>query len=542
MLDKEFKKSFAEQYDLNEVANFCYTHSNKEVFEKYNVEYSVLKKDILIANGLHPTKEQTSNRRRLTCIERYGVANVYQSSEVKEKKKQTYLDKYGVENPSQLEEVKRKKEQTSLKNYGVKYHKQTNATKHKLSEIHNDKDFQEKVKQHNIEKYGVESTNQLEEVKKKKEETSLKNYGVKYTLQSEELREKIRQTSLEKYGVESPSQSEEAISKRKQTCIEKYGVGSYSQTDEYRKKIEQTCLERYGVPYYCMVDNCRNTSNGYHSKPNEDFAKLLADNNIEFTREFPINKYSYDFKVGNILIEINPTITHNSTIGFKRGNPTDPLYHQNKTITADDNGYRVIHIFDWDDTGKIIELLKSRKTIYARECDIRKVSIIEERTFLNNHHLQKFVKSSICYGLYYNDELVSLMSFGKPRYNKNYEYELLRYCSSYYIVGGEEKLWKHFIDDYKPNSVVSYCDLSKFTGNVYKKLGFTSSKKIPKPSKHWYNILTKQHITDNLLRQRGFDQLFGADFGKGTSNEELMIEHNFLEVYDCGQAKFIWRL
>ena len=50
---------------------------------------------------------------------------------------------------------------------------------------------------------------------------------------------------------------------------------------------------------------------------------------------------------------------------------------------------------------------------------------------------------------------------------------------------------------------------------------------------------TKRHITDNLLRQRGFDQLHNTNFGKGTSNEELMLEHEYVEIYDCGQLVFV---
>lgn len=62
------------------------------------------------------------------------------------------------------------------------------------------------------------------------------------------------------------------------------------------------------------------------------------------------------------------------------------------------------------------------------------------------------------------------MSFGKPRYNKNYECELLRLCTKngYAVVGGAEKLFSYFVKTHNPKSVISYCDLSKFMGNVYK--------------------------------------------------------------------------
>ena len=132
------------------------------------------------------------------------------------------------------------------------------------------------------------------------------------------------------------------------------------------------------------------------------------------------------------------------------------------------------------------------------------------------------------------------MTFGKPRYNKNYEWELLRLCSKsgFKIVGGSAKLFTHFVREYNPESVLSYCDCAKFKGKVYSKLGF-SLHHISPPAKIWSK--EDKYITDNLLRQRGFDQLFGTDYGKGTSNEELMIADGWRSVYDCGQKVFEWK-
>lgn len=130
------------------------------------------------------------------------------------------------------------------------------------------------------------------------------------------------------------------------------------------------------------------------------------------------------------------------------------------------------------------------------------------------------------------------MTFGKPRYNKNYQYELLRLSSSdKQVTGGSGRLFKYFINNYNPKSIISYCDNSKFNGEVYKKLGF-ELKDYGKPTCHWFD--GKNHITDNLLRQRGFDQLFGTNYGKGTSNRDLMIQAGYVEVYDCGQSVWTW--
>ena len=146
-------------------------------------------------------------------------------------------------------------------------------------------------------------------------------------------------------------------------------------------------------------------------------------------------------------------------------------------------------------------------------------------------------------GLYYKKELVEVMTFGKLRYNKKYEYELLRLCTKtdYIVIGGTEKIFKYFIKKYLPQSVISYCDNSKFEGDIYNKLGF-KLKEFGKPSKHWYNIKTKVHITDNLLRQKGYDILFKTNYGKGTNNEELMINNGFVEIYDCGQSVYEYKI
>lgn len=127
------------------------------------------------------------------------------------------------------------------------------------------------------------------------------------------------------------------------------------------------------------------------------------------------------------------------------------------------------------------------------------------------------------------------MTFSKSRYNKNYEYELIRYCSCYNITGGAEKLFNYFINKYNPKSIISYCDNSKFNGEIYLKLGFKLKNK-GTPTKHWYNMKTKQHITDMLLRKKGFSRLIHhcepkEDNLNTNDNIELMLREGFLYIY-----------
>lgn len=332
----------------------------------------------------------------------------------------------------------------------------------------------------------------------------------------------------------------------KKTLRERYGVENVSEVSEFKhRQLEATRksnMSNHGVEWNCQLPQCLGAAGtkGMHTKPNEDFyAALLTRLKPEdIHREVNLEGRRYDFNVGNFLIEVDPTITHNATFSPFSDLP-DRKYHKLKTELAAAHGYRCIHMFDWDDPNKIIGLLIDRDRVYARECEIREVGKEESDAFLDANHIQGKARDKVRVGLFHDGELISVMTFGKPRYSKKVEWELIRYCSTKNVIGGAERLFAFFLSNYSPSSVVSYCDLSKFSGDVYKKLGFTF--KGAHIGKHWYNMKTKQHITDNLLRQRGFDRLFGTSYGKGTSNAELMLNHGFVEVYDCGQATYVWR-
>lgn len=284
------------------------------------------------------------------------------------------------------------------------------------------------------------------------------------------------------------------------------------------------------------------------SRPNLEFKKLLDDAGLVYEREFCLDKKLFDFKVENTLIEINPTFTHNSTFTpFEYNKPLAKTYHKNKSDIASKHGFKCIHIFDWEEPTKIINLLADKQSIiYGRSCEVVELDKKVADDFLIKYHLQGTAKAAIKLGLIYNNELVSMMTFGAPRYNKNYQYELIRYCSTAKVIGGAEKLFKAFVAKYSPDSVISYCDLSKFSGATYIKLGFELLRKAT-PSKHWYNIKTKEHYTDALLRKQGFSRLVHGCDAKDdinlptNNNRDLMISAGFVEVYDCGQATYTWK-
>lgn len=427
-----------------------------------------------------------------------------------ELKRRTVCAKYGVINVSELESVRSK-----------------------ISESNSSEAVMAKRHQTCLERWGVENVSQNPEIRSKLSEI----------MSGEDYLHRREQTCLRRYGHKSPMQSDEVKAKVISSNQSKYGVNWATQSKLWKDKKMKTNLERYGVPHYCMTDECKAKNGHTISQTNINFMNRLKDIGIFCDVEFRIENKSYDLRVArtNILIEINPTYTHNSFGNHWDTNGLDKNYHIEKTEVASRNGFRCIHVWDWDDIHKIVNMLQPKKVKYARQFNVVELKHDKVSKFLKDNHLQGDCKGqSTCIGLVGEDEnIVQVMTFGKPRYTSKYQYELLRLCtdSRYRVVGGAQRLFKYFVQNFNPDSILSYCDMSKFSGEVYERLGMVHHHNT-EPAKVWSN--GSDRITDNLLRQRGVDQLFHTDFGKGSSNEELMIEMGWLPVYDCGQSVYVF--
>ena len=185
-------------------------------------------------------------------------------------------------------------------------------------------------------------------------------------------------------------------------------------------------------------------------------------------------------------------------------------------------------------------LSKTSNKVFAKNCLIKEVNYKDSKIFLNNNHLQGFINSSVSLGLYYKDELISLMNFGKERKalgNKKSEknnWELLRFCNklNYSIVGGASKLLKYFKDNYKPKYIVSYCDKNWSVGNLYEKLNF--NKVSETESNYW---LCKDGKRNHRFTFRK-DKLVKMGYNKNKTEVEIMEKLGYNRIYDCGSIKF----
>lgn len=78
------------------------------------------------------------------------------------------------------------------------------------------------------------------------------------------------------------------------------------------------------------------------------------------------------------------------------------------------------------------------------------------------------------------------MTFGKCRFDRKHEWELVRFCSKLNtkVIDGAGRLLRRFEEDYKPVSPVSYADRQRSRGGLYKALGFRLDH-VSKPD-YWY--------------------------------------------------------
>lgn len=244
-----------------------------------------------------------------------------------------------------------------------------------------------------------------------------------------------------------------------------------------------------------------------------------------------------------IGIEFNGTYWHSTENKHMK-------YHQEKTIACAKQGIRLIHIFeyDWNDELKrkklkalISDILTENKVVYGRNTVVREITTLEATEFLNEYHIQNSTPASVNIGLLLKSELVAVMTFGKPRFNNNFEWELIRLCfkTGISIVGGIEKLFKLFADKYKPSNIISYCDISKFTGGSYVKIGFkTSVVDITQPNYVWVNTKTNKVLTRYQTQK---SSLIKQGLGGETETEtEIMSNLGYFRIYDCGNLKLTW--
>lgn len=365
-------------------------------------------------------------------------------------------------------------------------------------------------------------------------------------------------------------------------------------------KMKATSIEKYGDIFYKNIDSPRteeqiNAYNSYNSL--RDFIDKHFENNIPTTKELAdtsgINVANTLKKIHKInaenLVKIGESTEEKTFYEFIYSNTShdvirhdrsllgnleidvyipdlrlafeydgdlwhsdiykDKDYHRNKSIRCANKNVQLIHVYEheWvgEDRNKIELFIKdklneNKEKVYARNTEIKHLGIEEANEFIDKYHLQKSVSSNIAYGLYYNNDLIQVMTFCKPRFSKEYEWEILREVtkSGIIVVGGTEKLLSAFKNEYNPRSIITYVNFDKFIGISWLSKGFKKanpfmsdidyvwvSESNPSTYYHRYDTMKQKLIKAGLCTE---DQ----------TEDAAMRAAGFLKVYGCGNLRY----
>jgi len=502
----------------------CSNFKNKNTLMiKYGVEHQM---------QLDSTKEKIKN----TSIERYGVDNPSKSLEIKEKTRQSCLNKYGYNNVLEIPKIKEKIKRTNNKKYNNDYY-------------FGSLDFKEKID----DKYLNKHKNVIDILYRDEKRKYLfkcdcgKNHKYETTSTLWHSRARINSilcticnpitNRLKNYDniIEIKYNQKLPIYVLKCDC-KKDHVFEISPNIWYSRKFSNTIL--------CTICNPIYKSFSGTEIQLQNFIKENYNNEILTNQRMIIPPLELDIYIPDIKLafEFNGLFWHNEL-------NKDKNYHLSKTEECEKQGIQLIHIYedDWlykQDIVKSIILNKLGKTsnkIYARKCIIKEISdnnLIRE--FLEKNHIQGFVGSKIKIGLFYENELISLMTLGDRRVamgkksTTEGEYELLRFCNKLNtnVIGGASKLFKYFVDNYNPKKITTYADRSFSQGNLYSKLGFEF---IEKTRPNYYYILNKHKLHRYNFRK---DKLVKKGFDSNKTEHDIMLERKIFRIYDSGNLKF----
>ena len=540
-----------EDYSIQE--QFEYKSLKQEVLIKHNIcetIYKVRISNFIILNRRCPNKICLDEKRKKTCLEKYGVERACQSLEIQEKQKKTFLEKYGVEYIQQNKEVR------------------------------------EKGKKTNIERYGFENPTQNKEVKQKQLNTTKERFGVESVFQNKEIREKIKQTMIERYGVENAMMSSEV----KEKCFKIFGGNSPFCDKDIREKAIKSKLEN------SFKNKISTFENDFKIKPLFSIEEFIGVKNSEykfqclkcgsiFTQRIdgnrfyprcyecePINKSNIELEMvdfireyvecennkrfyieGKKFYELDCFIP-SLDIGFEMDGikwhcesfaGKDKFYHLDKNNFFRNKGIIIYRIWEneWNNKKDIVKSIllnkinKTQNKIFARNLKIEKLDFKTAKDFYNCNHIQGACISSLNYGLINNNKVYLVLSTSRSRFNKNYDFEIIRFGGllNTTIVGGFSKLLSIFIKENNPKNIITYADKRYSNGNLYIKNAFNLLRE--SDPNYFY---TKDYfvLQNRLIFQKYKLENKLLNYDSNLTEWENMKSNGYDRIWDCGNYVF----
>ncbi len=423
-----------------------------------------------------------------------------------------------------------------------------------LSCSHQSEERNEKIKKNsNVQKM-------LETSKK----TNQAKYGKDYFFQTSQFKAKANETKISLYKDQNYNNTD----KRKETCLERYGKEHSAQVQDVITKIQATKSKKYpqlrdsewlkkenktksitqiademNVAYrtvylwfkkHNVVPNFFSSDFGKEQQELQDFVTSLNvevqinDRNVISPKELDIYLPEH-----NVAIEYNGIYWHSE----------DKKRHLTKYNLCKEKNIHLIQIWDveWKTKKDIVKSIIKNKLgmsqkIHARKCKIVSIDSSIAKKFLDDNHIQGNVNSSVRLGLMFENELVSVMTFGKSRFDKKYTHELLRFCNKLNtnVVGSFSKLLKHALNTVDMKTIQTFCDIRIFDGTVYEKNGFSFERQSTPGYFYYKSGLIKSRY--EFQKHKLIDLL--PVFDPTMSESDNCAANGWLRCWDCGQKVF----
>lgn len=242
-----------------------------------------------------------------------------------------------------------------------------------------------------------------------------------------------------------------------------------------------------------------------------NYIQEIYSNNTIFNERSKLNGKEIDIYLPdlNIGIEYNGLYWHSTE--------EEKDYHiMHKMQHAFKNGIRLVTIYEdeWIDKNAIVKsylnnLIASNQKIASANTEVMEIDENVAKKFIENNSLHHEIgQHNISLNL--NNEIYFLLSFNII----DGTIFFVNACTknNFTVIGGYEKVLEYIKTKFTINQMIAYSDRRLYTGNVYKKLGFTFFG-TTMPSA--YTVENEKRIPFDLNKKR--------------------------KIFDCGKSIWIWK-
>lgn len=342
---------------------------------------------------------------------------------------------------------------------------------------------------------------------------------------------------LKKYNIKIDNQFD--LWKNKKDCIQT-NFDYYVELNKTKTLLDISKEENISLEQLKYIFRQNETSvilHSYNKSKGElelkDYIRSLGFNCISIKPKNNDRVYEIDC----FIPELNLGIEYCGEWWHSINSGKEKKYHQDKYFWALEQNIELITIFEteWLNKTDIVKSiinnkLKLSKKIYARNTIFKPINNCIAKTFHDKNHINGYINSSLNFGLFYNDELVSVLSLSKSRFDKKYNYEITRFSSilNTTVIGGFSKLLKNC----NLKSIITYADLRFGSGDVYLKNGFNKLGTTPPNYKYFKKCF------ENRMKFQKHKLTNMKYYSEDKTEQEIMLLNNYLIIYDCGNNKY----